>query len=86
MQNLLGSQGRINTEKYYRLQRMVKVTVLGRKIKVKAEKHKICISAEDSNKRDIMKRSRINCRLQCTNMSIIVAQRQERPSGVTIFD
>lgn len=43
--------GEIYIEKYCRWQRMLKVTELGRKIKVKAEEYKICISAEDSNKR-----------------------------------
>lgn len=53
-------------EKYCRLQRMVKVTELGKKIKVKAEEHKICISAEGSNARDITKWSRISrdCNVQ----------------------
>lgn len=70
--------GEINTEKYSRLQMVVKFGELGvKKKKVKPEDYKICISAEDSTERDVMKLSRINCQLQYTNTSVIVAQRQE---------
>lgn len=61
LQSLLGSGGELNIEKYCRLQIAVKVTELGRQIKVKPEEYKMCVSAEDSNKRD-RTRNRINSR------------------------